>query len=108
MTAQMLQTLYAPGVSGEIPIFPAQLGDNRYPVIMATVADGAALTYQIEGTIAKPDANGVYPQPGRWVPLTFLTGLSASQDATIQGKLTAVRARYLTGNGTLTLEVGQG
>lgn len=101
------QPITAPGVTKPIPIAPRLPGDNTQPVIMTFVSDGAALTYSVEGTVDKADANGAYPDPGRWLPLTFLIGLSAGQDATIIGKLSAVRVRYLQGTGSVTIDVGQ-
>lgn len=103
------QKLSANGPGALVPITLADLvrmPRNLLPSILCGLSSGAVLTYSIEVTGDDIGVTGYNPASGNWFGFDGMVGLTAAQNGTLEGRVTAIRPRITAyTSGTLTVSV---
>lgn len=98
--------LSANGLSPVVPVTHDMLrGSFMLPNILCTLSSGASLTYTVQQTGDKLQAQGYNPAAGNWQPITGLSNQTASANGPLGACVTGISvvvSNYVSG--TLTFQ----
>lgn len=93
----------SPAIAVTVPLHGQML-----PGVLACMSTGASLTYNVEVTGDNTNATGWSVASANWVPLSDMTGLTASKATTLVGLCTAICVNVTAyTSGTLNFNVVQ-